>query len=88
MKSQKQRVLDLLKKQPVKNYEFFQMSPAILSGAAVVHMLRKEGHDISIKKLGRGVFQYSLNKPVDYSKDNVYDAIGRTDLKPEQLEIK
>jgi hypothetical protein len=83
MKTQKIRVYEALKKQPVKNYEFFRMTPPILRAAARIAELRKEGHDITTKKLKKGVYEFKLNRPVDFSQDNLFDAIGRPDLKPE-----
>jgi len=88
MKSQKKRILEMLKQRPVKNIDFYRMTPPILRGGARIYDLRREGYDISIKKIGKGVWEYKLNRGVDWSKEDMYEGIGRMDLKPEQLTIK
>jgi len=68
--NQKTRILELLKQRPVKNYEFFRMSPPILRASERIRELKKKGHDIVTKRLkARGVWEYTLNTPDKYFED-------------------
>jgi len=61
--SQKDRILELLKKRPVYNYELFRLDPPILRGSERVRELKKDGYNIRSRKTERrGVWEYRLEK--------------------------
>lgn len=60
MRSQKTRILELLKQRPVKNYEFFRMQPPILRASERIKELKADGYYITCKRMKKGIFEYRL----------------------------